>query len=227
MRFDCTSSAIGPVRRVTLLSPPEATLPVALTAGLAAHGWTCTLAEAPARGGVALVGPAIVILEDDRGGASQALPGTPGPHTVYIGSSRSLDRLIEACEAGALVLDQDVPFLRLVHSLTAALVAVDDGHDPKRARILASLRALSDGQAKLALLTPRERDVLCDLTEGRVVAQIAADGFRSLSTVRTQVQRVLLKLDTTSQVTAVALAHRCGLRESVGRAPIGAIHEFC
>jgi DNA-binding NarL/FixJ family response regulator len=62
----------------------------------------------------------------------------------------------------------------------------------------------------LAALTSREREVLGGLLDGRKPAQIAADSFVSVTTVRNQVQSILTKLNVNSQLEAVAAARRLG-----------------
>ncbi|MNC95206.1 Bacterial regulatory protein, luxR family [compost metagenome] len=46
--------------------------------------------------------------------------------------------------------------------------------------------------------------------DGKQAAAIAQDSFVSLATVRTQIRSILMKLDVTSQVAAVALARQHG-----------------
>jgi DNA-binding NarL/FixJ family response regulator len=60
-------------------------------------------------------------------------------------------------------------------------------------------------------LTPREREVLKLLADGRSSAQIAQALVISPRTVGTHVQHVLSKLGVNSRTQAVALAHRAGL----------------
>lgn len=60
------------------------------------------------------------------------------------------------------------------------------------------------------LLTPKEREVLLALMEGRSAEQIAELGFVSMSTVRTQIRAILSKLGVNTQLAAVAMAHRAG-----------------
>ncbi len=69
-----------------------------------------------------------------------------------------------------------------------------------------------DLRTKLHKLTQREREVLGHLMLGRTVRDIAAQGFVSEATVRTQVKSILAKLDVSSQLAAVGLAHHVGWR---------------
>jgi len=71
---------------------------------------------------------------------------------------------------------------------------------------------------RLGLLTSREREVLGELMRGHAVREIAARGVVSEATVRTQVKSILGKLEVSSQLAAVGLAHKIGWRapERVG-----------
>ena len=69
---------------------------------------------------------------------------------------------------------------------------------------------LVDLQARIDLLTVRERQVLGNLMEGRTVREIAVTSFVSEATVRTQVKSILAKLEVSSQLAAVGLAHHVG-----------------
>lgn len=69
--------------------------------------------------------------------------------------------------------------------------------------------------ARLELLTAREREVLGHLTLGHTVRDIAMIGFVSEATVRTQVKSILAKLEVSSQLAAVGLAHHVGWRSPV------------
>lgn len=63
---------------------------------------------------------------------------------------------------------------------------------------------------RLNRLTAREAEVLGKLMEGQQVRQIAEDSVVSEATVRTQVKSILSKLEVTSQIGAVGLAHHAG-----------------
>lgn len=62
-------------------------------------------------------------------------------------------------------------------------------------------------QDRLGRLTPRESEVLGMLMEGHQVRDIASRSTVSEATVRTQVKSILSKLEVTSQLAAVGLAH--------------------
>jgi two-component system nitrate/nitrite response regulator NarL len=74
---------------------------------------------------------------------------------------------------------------------------------------------LVDLQGRLDRLTIREREVLAHLMKGRTVREIAAVGVVSEATVRTQVKSILAKLEVTSQLAAVGLAHQVAWRPPV------------
>jgi DNA-binding NarL/FixJ family response regulator len=62
-----------------------------------------------------------------------------------------------------------------------------------------------------ASLTPRERDVLEQLAQGKSTTEIAAALYISQNTVKTHVRRILKKLDASNRAEAVAHASSLGL----------------
>lgn len=124
-------------------------------------------------------------------------------------------RRAECVEAGAAgVVRKDQPF----ESLVAAIRTVEAGEEltTPQERHLAlhevRLRRERDRRRTAAFgqLTPREREVLHSLGNGHSAASIAEESFVSLSTVRSQIRSVLVKLGATSQLSAVALAREAG-----------------
>jgi two-component system nitrate/nitrite response regulator NarL len=72
-----------------------------------------------------------------------------------------------------------------------------------------------DIRRRLDRLTPRERQVLEALIEGRTVRAISQDSVVSEATVRTQVKSILNKLEVSSQLAAVGMANQIGWRLGV------------
>ena len=68
--------------------------------------------------------------------------------------------------------------------------------------------ATEDVRRRLGMLTPREKQVLGHLIEGHNVRDIARTSVVSEATVRTQVKSILGKLEVSSQLAAVGLAHQ-------------------
>ncbi len=78
------------------------------------------------------------------------------------------------------------------------------------------LREQWELSSKLSSLSPRERDVLTLLVDGRSRAQIAELLYLSINTVRSHVRTVLRKLEVHSSLEAVGVALRAGIRPGAG-----------
>ena len=74
-------------------------------------------------------------------------------------------------------------------------------------------QAHDDLRRRLDLLTPRERQVLGALIEGRTVRAISQESVVSEATVRTQVKSILNKLEVSSQLAAVGMANQVGWKQ--------------
>ncbi|MFH8224778.1 response regulator [Streptomyces sp. NPDC018057] len=69
----------------------------------------------------------------------------------------------------------------------------------------------TDAQARLRLLGEREREVALAVARGSTNAQIAAECYMSLPTVKAHVSHILTKLDLNNRVQIALLVYRAGL----------------
>jgi DNA-binding NarL/FixJ family response regulator len=121
-----------------------------------------------------------------------------------------------ALQAGATgYLLKDAGGARLV----SAVEAVAAGERPLAPAVVARLVASyverpstpQGDPRRLEPLSDRERDVLALIGAGRSNAEIAAELFISLATVKSHVRHILAKLDLRDRPQAIVLAHECGL----------------
>lgn len=135
---------------------------------------------------------------------------------VVTGSSDPV-RWGEALAKGARsVIPKSSPFSEIVEAATRARDGLPVMLRADRESLLSVYREAAvtrrELRAKFSLMTRRESEVLGQLMVGKQVSEIARKGYVSESTVRTQVKAILAKLQVSSQLTAVALAHQLGWR---------------
>lgn len=151
----------------------------------------------------------LVLIADDTG----ALPSWPADQRpadrrlLAVAPRAGLPALAGALERGVIAaLDADLPFSELVGNLHRLLLSPIS---PEQASQFA--RRLRDRAAearRFEALTRRERQVLAALVAGHTAADIARHEHLSMPTVRSHIKAVLAKLDSSSQVAAIALTHR-------------------
>lgn len=165
--------------------------------------------------------PGLVLLDFDLGaavGTGLALVAPLaelGARVVMLSGTMDRRALAECVEAGAVgFVDKARPFETLLDSVARAvergtLLAAGERDD-----LLAELRTIRGrDRSRLApfeQLTPREREVLAALLEGRAAETIARHAVVSVATVRSQIRSILVKLGVNSQLEAVAAARRGG-----------------
>ena len=166
--------------------------------------------------------PRVVLLDLDLGrfGAGERLI-TPlaraGINVVVVTASVDRARWGEAVHFGARKV---LPKSRPLNEILATVRKISQGQQvmtpEEREELLhvwtTERSAVAHLQARLELLTVREREVLAHLMLGHTVREIARAGVVSEATVRTQVKSILAKLDVSSQLAAVGLAHKVGWR---------------
>ena len=122
-------------------------------------------------------------------------------------------RALQAGAAGYLL--KDAGGARLVSAVEAAAAGERPLAPEVVARLVASYMdrppATPADPGRLAPLSDRERDVLALIGAGRSNAEIAAELFISLATVKSHVRHILAKLDLRDRPQAIVLAHECGL----------------
>ncbi len=166
--------------------------------------------------------PRIVLLDLDLGqfgdGVRLIAPlARSGVNVVVVTSSTDKSRWGEAVKYGArTVLSKGQP----LSSILATVRRINEGQPvmsyEEREDLLRAWHQqrseVQEIQAKLSLLTNRESQVLGRLMQGSTVHDIAAISVVSEATVRTQVKSILAKLEVSSQLAAVGLAHQVGWR---------------
>jgi DNA-binding NarL/FixJ family response regulator len=204
------------------------TLKVSLTyAGLSASVAPCrSFAEVLAE--AAAVRPALVVLDLDLQGVGHGydlirpLRDLGADVLILTGTTDRMD-IARCLEAGALgVASKADGFDVVLEKIQRAAGGESVTPVTERAQLLADLsaqrRADERRKAPFEALSARERDVLRQIVEGKQAAAIAKDSYVSLATVRTQIRSILLKLDVSSQVAAIALARQGGWFDNAGEA---------
>lgn len=160
----------------------------------------------------------------DPGALSLAMAVSAGTAFVVLADSAASDGLSRALSAGVhgalLKSDDFVEFLRVLTAARAAARAraARATRHPANAAVL-SLSALAARPAIRArrrdqlahCLTPREREVLARLVRGESTSAMASSMGVRLSTTRTHVDSVLIKLGVHTRLEAIAFAVREGI----------------
>jgi DNA-binding NarL/FixJ family response regulator len=164
--------------------------------------------------------PAVVLLDLDLGrfGDGVRLVGPlakAGINVVVVTSSLDRARWGDALRLGArTVLPKSRPLndiMSTVRRLHQGLPVMDREEREDLLRCWQRQRAEHHAvRDRIDRLTARAAQVLGHLMRGQTVHEIAATSFVSEATVRTQVKAILAKLEVSSQIAAVGLAHQIG-----------------
>jgi DNA-binding NarL/FixJ family response regulator len=134
--------------------------------------------------------------------ARRLLAARPGLRIVLYTGETDAELLYEGLESGAhgYALKAGP-----THELVSAITQVAAGGsyvDPRLDRILLSDRAT----AKVSQLSPRERQVMALMAEGRTAEVVGEQLGVSVETVRTHVRNAIRKLQARNRVHAIAIA---------------------
>ncbi|WP_433469784.1 response regulator [Spirillospora sp. CA-128828] len=149
--------------------------------------------------------------------ATRRLRARPNPPEVIVLTTFDSDEnILHALRAGASgFLLKDTPPDQIVHAVRQ-VAAGDPILSPRVTRRLMDRAAVEAGahqraRAALARLSPRENEVVLAIARGRSNADIAAELFMSVATVKAHVSSVLTKLDLDNRTQIALLAHDAGL----------------
>jgi DNA-binding NarL/FixJ family response regulator len=203
-----------------LVVDDHAMLAEAFTAALAGAGMeVCGTAGsvADALDAVATTTPDVVVLDYQLPDGTavdvmEALGDGDGRPRVLVVSGRGDDRAVaDAVRCGGSGFLAKTSPLRDLVDAVRSVHAGGAVFDAVALRAAMGVLSADDAAAPGADLSPREREVLAYLCNGRDPAAIAAALGLSVNTVRNHVQHVLAKLGAHSQLEAVAIAFREGL----------------
>jgi FixJ family two-component response regulator len=126
---------------------------------------------------------------------------------VFITAHADVPMSVRAMKAGA------IEFLTKPFRHQELLDAVRNGIEHDRSR-RAEVQALADLQSRFASLTPRERQIMALLAEGRMTKQIAGETGITAMTVRIHRNQVISKMGARSTADLVRMADKLGLPSS-------------
>ncbi|WUI03327.1 response regulator transcription factor [Spirillospora sp. NBC_00431] len=149
--------------------------------------------------------------------ATRRLRRRPNPPEVVVLTTFDSDEdILRALRAGAGgFLLKDTPPDEIVRAVLR-VAAGDPILSPRITRRLMDRAAVEAGahqraRAALDRLTPRENDVVLAIARGRSNAEIAAELFMGVATVKAHVSSVLTKLGLDNRTQIALLAHDAGL----------------
>jgi DNA-binding NarL/FixJ family response regulator len=149
--------------------------------------------------------------------ATRRLRARPNPPEVVVLTTFDTDEdVLHALRAGASgFLLKDTPPARIVDAVKR-VAAGDPILSPGITRRLMDRAATQAGahkeaQSTLDRLSPREYDVMLAVAQGKANADIAAELFMSVATVKAHISHILTKLELGNRTQIALLAHDAGL----------------
>jgi DNA-binding NarL/FixJ family response regulator len=214
----------GPVR--VLIVDDDALVRAGLTMILSGAGDVRVVGEAadgsevPAA--VAANRPDVVLMDIrmpriDGLAATEALRARPdAPEVIVLTTFDADEYVLRALRAGASgFLLKDTPPTEILQAVRRVAQGEATLSPTVTRQLIAHVAAPADGRrgarAALAALSEREREVALALGQGKSNAEIAAELFMSVATVKAHVSRLLVKLSLNNRVQVAILVHDAGL----------------
>jgi DNA-binding NarL/FixJ family response regulator len=149
--------------------------------------------------------------------ATRRLRSRPHPPEVVVLTTFDTDEnVLRALRAGASgFLLKDAPPAQIIEAIHR-VVAGDPILSPRITRRLMDRAATDAGtqeraRAALAALSRREHEVVVAVAKGQTNAEIAAELYMSVATVKAHISRILTKLSLGNRTQIALLAHDAGL----------------
>jgi DNA-binding NarL/FixJ family response regulator len=171
-------------------------------------------------GAVDLHRPDVVLMdirmpEVDGIAATRLLRAQPSPPAVVVLTTFDADELVlRALRAGAagFLLKDTAPadIVRAIETVHAGDGMLSPAITSRLIALVAAGDRGEDARERLAALTEREREVALAVGRGASNAEIAAELYMSVATVKAYVSRLLAKLDLDNRVQIALLVHDAG-----------------
>lgn len=150
--------------------------------------------------------------------ATRVITTEPSPPKVVVLTTFDADdHIVRALAAGAAgFLLKDTPPPRIVQAIQAVMAGEPILSPAVTANLIRQITADGADQRRtaaerlVATLTERELDVAHAVGQGRSNAEIAAELFMSLATVKAHISRIFAKLDASNRVQVAITMHDAG-----------------
>jgi DNA-binding NarL/FixJ family response regulator len=141
----------------------------------------------------------------------------PEIQVLMLTSFSDRDHVIPAIEAGAAGYQlKDIEPDELVQSIRTLMRGENTLHPHATSQLMKEREPQEDPLHKLYPLTPREQDVLSELTKGKSNREIASSLFVTEKTVKTHISNIFSKLHVQDRTQAALYAVKHGLTEPSG-----------
>ncbi|MFC7686792.1 response regulator [Ureibacillus sp. GCM10028918] len=138
----------------------------------------------------------------------------PQVHILMLTSFSDKDHVLPAIEAGAAGYQlKDIEPDELANSIRQIIMGENIIHPAATTQLEETLREEENLPHVKNALTPRERDVLAELTKGKSNREIASSLFVTEKTVKTHISNIFTKLDVQDRTQAALYAVKHGLTE--------------
>jgi DNA-binding NarL/FixJ family response regulator len=141
----------------------------------------------------------------------------PRTEVLMLTSFSDRDHVIPAIEAGAAGYQlKDIEPDDLVESIRKLMRGENTLHPQATSQLMKVREPQEEPPHKLYPLTPREQDVLSELTKGKSNREIASSLFVTEKTVKTHISNIFSKLHVQDRTQAALYAVKHGLTEPSG-----------